>query len=245
MIQLFHPGRQAAYTYKDYGVAYGPSDQDFPFLDYPVTGMTEEQVDNLIADFAAATRRAILAGFDGVEIHGANHYLLQQFFSAYSNHREDAWGGDLERRMALPLAVLRAVKGAAQEMGAEVFIIGYRLSPEEIHGENVGYQLEETLALVEALADVGLDYVHTSGARGFANQATRGTYAGEAINPLIRDALAGRALLVGAGDVTSADKALEALDYVDLVARKRFRWTSRVVWLTWPCRASFTAWREL
>ncbi|MGO4936147.1 NADH-dependent flavin oxidoreductase [Fundicoccus sp. Sow4_H7] len=220
LMQLFHPGRQAAYTYKDEKVAYGPSDQEFPFLDYPVTGMSSQQVEALIKDFGQATRRAIDAGFDGVEIHGANHYLLQQFFSAYSNHRDDAWGGDLDRRMALPLAVLREVKVAAQEKAADGFIIGYRISPEEIHGDNIGYRLDEMLVLVEALLNEGLDYIHTSqwGEKGYSNKAQQGQYEDQAINQVIREKINGRALLIGAGDVTSPDKALEALDYVDLVA---------------------------
>ena len=50
-----------------------------------------------IDDFAQATRRAILAGFDGVELHGANLYLMQQFFSPDSNRRDDIWGGSLEK----------------------------------------------------------------------------------------------------------------------------------------------------
>lgn len=53
---------------------------DFDFLDYPVTEMTDEQIKATIKAFGEATRRAYEAGFDGVEIHGANHYLIQQFF---------------------------------------------------------------------------------------------------------------------------------------------------------------------
>ncbi len=69
-----------------------PSNIDFSFLDYPVRELTHEEILAIIADFGRATRRAIAAGFDGVEIHGANHYLIQQFFSKLSNHRTDQWG---------------------------------------------------------------------------------------------------------------------------------------------------------
>lgn len=53
---------------------------------------------DLIEDFKKATERAIKAGFDGVEIHGANTYIIQQFFSPHSNCREDQWGGSIEKR---------------------------------------------------------------------------------------------------------------------------------------------------
>ena len=57
----------------------------------PPREMTHAQINQMIEDFGEATRRAIEAGFDGVEIHGANTYLLQQFFSPHSNRREDTW----------------------------------------------------------------------------------------------------------------------------------------------------------
>lgn len=60
--------------------------------------------------FGEATRRAIKAGFDGVEIHGANTYLIQQFFSPNSNQRDDQWGGSRENRARFPLAVLEITR---------------------------------------------------------------------------------------------------------------------------------------
>ncbi|MEZ4637868.1 MAG: hypothetical protein R2856_23405 [Caldilineaceae bacterium] len=87
--------------------------------------MSQDEIMGSVAAFAAAARRAVQAGFDGVEIHGANTYLLQQFFSPHSNRREDDWGGDLQRRMRFPLAVARAVRRA---VGDNV-VVGYRFSP--------------------------------------------------------------------------------------------------------------------
>ncbi len=58
--------------------------------------LTEEEVDNIVKAFGEATRRAIEAGFDGVEIHGANGYLIQQFYSPKTNQRTDRWGGSDE-----------------------------------------------------------------------------------------------------------------------------------------------------
>lgn len=121
--------------------------------------MTESEIEETIVAFGEATRRAIAAGFDGVEIHGANTYLLQQFFSPHSNRRTDKWGGDLIKRMTFPLAVVDAVKQAAA-LASHPFLVGYRISPEEM--ENPGITLEDTLQLVEALSHKQLDYLHVS-----------------------------------------------------------------------------------
>lgn len=125
--------------------------------------LSDEQIREIIDGFGAATKRAIDAGFDGVEIHGANHYLIQQFVSAYSNRRNDNWGGSVEKRMNFPIAVTKAVVDTVKKYAPEDFIIGYRISPEEIHGKNVGYTWHESTQLIDKLTkDFDLDYVHLS-----------------------------------------------------------------------------------
>lgn len=121
--------------------------------------MTTTEIEETIVAFGEATRRAIAAGFDGVEIHGANTYLLQQFFSPHSNRRTDQWGGSLEKRMTFPLAVVDSVIKAAG-LSPRPFLVGYRISPEEM--ENPGITIKDTLHLVEALAKKKLDYLHVS-----------------------------------------------------------------------------------
>jgi len=121
--------------------------------------MTTTEIKETIVAFGEATRRAIAAGFDGVEIHGANTYLLQQFFSPHSNRRTDEWGGTLEKRMAFPLAVADAVLKAAA-LSPRPFLVGYRISPEEV--ENPGIIMKDTLQLVEALSKKKMDYLHVS-----------------------------------------------------------------------------------
>lgn len=220
VLQIFHPGRQAKYSYQDEGVVYGPSTKQFEFLDYPVTGLTSEEVSNYVDLFAQATRRAIEAGFDGVEIHGANHYLIQQFFSSLSNERDDEWGGDLARRAAFALAIVKAAQKQAEASGRPDFIIGYRISPEEIHGETVGYDLDDALYLIDQVVSQGVDYIHTSqfGPSAYKAVARKGKHQGEIINQVIHQLIDGRSLLMMAGDITSADKALDALNYGDLLA---------------------------
>lgn len=125
--------------------------------------MSDEQVRQIIADFGAATKRAIDAGFDGVEIHGANHYLIQQFVSAYSNRRDDHWGGSVEKRRNFPLAVVKSVMDTVKKYAPAGFIVGYRISPEEIHGKNIGYTWHESTQLIDQITkEFALDYVHLS-----------------------------------------------------------------------------------
>lgn len=122
--------------------------------------MTEEQILEMITMFGDATRRAIEAGFDGVEIHGANTFILQQFFSPHSNRREDQWGGSREKRAKFPLEVMKEVQRVAEEQKAENFIIGYRFSPEEL--EEPGIHFEDTMFLLNTLAELHPDYFHFS-----------------------------------------------------------------------------------
>lgn len=121
--------------------------------------LSEDEIEQTITDFAKATQLAIDAGFDGVELHGANTYLLQQFFSPHSNRRTDRWGGSLENRMRFPLAVVDACAKVVSQAGRP-FILGYRISPEEI--EKPGIRLSDTLALVKQLNQKPIDYLHVS-----------------------------------------------------------------------------------
>ncbi len=118
--------------------------------------MTSDEVESLIASFGEAARLARTAGFDGVEIHGANHYAVHQFFSPRANQRADRWGGTLAKRMNFPLAVAQAVRDA---LGPEL-IAGHRVTPFE--AEHDGYTLEDAKLLCNELAKLGLDYISVS-----------------------------------------------------------------------------------
>jgi fumarate reductase flavoprotein subunit len=122
--------------------------------------LSGEEVEGMIAKFGDGVRRAILAGFDGVEIHGANTYLIQQFYSPNSNQRDDQWGGSRDNRARFPLAVLDITHKMASQYADDAFIIGYRFSPEEL--EEPGIRFDDTMYLLEKLAARGLDYLHFS-----------------------------------------------------------------------------------
>ncbi|WP_261640731.1 flavocytochrome c [Erwinia mallotivora] len=181
--------------------------------------LTGEEVDVMITKFGDAVNRAIKAGFDGVEIHGANTYLIQQFFSPNSNQREDKWGGSREKRAAFPLAVLDITQKMVKRFGHEGFIIGYRFSPEEL--EVPGIRFDDTLYLLEKLAAQGLDYVHFS-----VGQLLRPSIVDrDDPTPLISKFIAMRSPqlakipVIGVGGVVNKSDAEKALEHgFDLVA---------------------------
>ncbi|WP_459041914.1 NADH:flavin oxidoreductase [Stenotrophomonas sp. PSU-St19] len=121
--------------------------------------MTEEQIEDAIAGFAASARRAVaIAGFDAVEIHGANGYLLDQFLTAGTNQRSDRWGGGMGERMRLLVAVARRVKQAV----AGQVPVGIRISRGKVNDFHAKWSGGERDAEVvfAALADAGVDYLH-------------------------------------------------------------------------------------
>ncbi|GLW14114.1 alkene reductase [Streptomyces sp. NBRC 13847] len=118
--------------------------------------LTEAEIRQTIADFAAAARNAIEAGFDGVELHGANGYLIHQFLAPNTNLRTDAWGGDTEGRIRFAVEVTAAVTEA---IGADR--VGLRISPGNQYNDIAEDNPDEVyLALLERLAGLDLAYLH-------------------------------------------------------------------------------------
>ena len=153
ILQLCHAGREANYAGALGRVAAVPSIVEMPWIDYPLHVLTEDEAWDIVKDFGAAVKRAIECGFDGIEIHGANHYLIQQFFSTFSNIRNDYWGGTLEKRMNFALEVSKEVFRGVKEYAPNDFIVGYRISPDEIHGKNIGYTWRDSQQLVKKLTE--------------------------------------------------------------------------------------------
>ena len=167
------------------------------------------EVEELIASFAQAADLAIRAGFDGVEIHGANGYLIQQFYSAQSNRRNDQWGGSLENRMRFPLAVVDAVVAVREKHQRDDFIIGYRFSPEE-PGDD-GLTMTETGALIDALVQKPLQYLHVS-LWEFDKKIRRGGDTAQTRMQFIHERINGKLPLIGVGNLFTADQILAAYE---------------------------------
>jgi 2,4-dienoyl-CoA reductase-like NADH-dependent reductase (Old Yellow Enzyme family) len=220
ILQIFHGGREVAPALVPNGDVVSasdiPSSQNAGVTPRP---LADSEIESIIRDFGQATRRAIEAGYDGVEIHGANGYLIQQFFSPHSNRRTDRWGGDVQGRLSFPLAVVDEVKRVVAEHAAQPFIVGYRFSPEE--PDTPGITMDETLILVDALADKQLDYLHVS-LMDFWSVPKRGADDSRSRLAWIQERTGKRVPIIGVGSIHTADDALKALETgVELVALGR------------------------
>lgn len=201
--------------------------------------MTSDEVEGLVASFRQAAALARKAGFDGVEIHGANHYAVHQFFSPRANHRVDKWGGTLAKRMNFPLAVAQAVRDA---LGPKL-IAGFRVTPFEAEAD--GYTLEDAKLLCQELAGLDLDYISISldDYRKSRPQRETRVYHGPveeipvpATSPITELArvIAGRSAVMASGGVRTCGDAEGAIEMgADLVAVGRAvvvdpEWLSKV-----------------
>ncbi|OYQ67941.1 NADH-dependent flavin oxidoreductase [Aerococcus sp. 1KP-2016] len=210
ILQIFHAGRMSSkailrgtQTVSASAVAAPRPNAETP------RELTTEEVEQIIVDFGEATRRAIQAGFDGVELHGANTYLMQQFFSPHSNKRTDKFGGDVKGRMTFDLEIIKSVKKAIDEYATEPFILGYRISPEEI--EEPGIRLEDTLQFVDVLADSGIDYLHISMGSAWRTSLNNR----EDKTPIvlhIKETVNGRVPLISVGSIETPAQAEEVMD---------------------------------
>ena len=158
-VQLNHPGRQSpkglnAENVSPSAVPFSPALQAF-FA--PPRALTEDEIVVLIQRFARSAGIVKRAGFSGVQIHAAHGYLISQFLSPLTNQRSDQWGGSAENRRRFVLEVYRAMRA---EVGA-TFPIGIKLNSADF--QQGGFSEDESLAVIQALHDEGIDLVELSG----------------------------------------------------------------------------------
>lgn len=218
VMQLMHGGRVSHPEISGESRVVGPSALAAPGqthtpvgkADLPVAhALTLDEIPEVVEQFAQAARNAIDAGFDGVEVHGANGYLVQQFLSPVSNIRDDRYGGSPENRARFAIEVTRAI---VEAVGGDR--TGIRLSPQHnIQGvleEDDDDALATYLAVAEGLAPLGLAFVDVLNATPTSELVQR-----------IRRAL-GAPLIVNSGfsSVTTRDEAatLVAEGWADAVA---------------------------
>jgi N-ethylmaleimide reductase len=163
-------------------------------------GMTEAEIAQAVEEFAQASRLAIEAGFDGVELHAANGYLLEQFLNPHVNTRTDGYGGSIEGRNRFVLEVARA---AAQAIGAHR--VGIRLSPYGVfNGTGAFDEVDAQFkVLTQALSDLQLMYLHV-----LDHSAMGAPAVPAALKAELRGLFKGPFILAGGFDRDSAEQAL-------------------------------------
>lgn len=165
-IQLGHAGRRASARSifaRSKGEALPPEEGAWPTIapsalpvsaDWPLPrAMTEEDIARLIDDFTAAARRADEAGFDLIEVHAAHGYLLHQFLSPVSNHRQDRWGGDQAGRNRLLVTIMERLRTLWPLEKA----LGVRMTSTDWHPD--GLTMDDAVVLALQLKAIGVDYV--------------------------------------------------------------------------------------
>jgi N-ethylmaleimide reductase len=212
-VQLMHTGRVSHPLNMEEGTrVVAPSaialegeiytDQQGP-QPHPVpTEMSLEDIRAEQQGFVHAAKNAIAAGFDGVELHGANGYLIEQFLNPASNQRSDAYGGSLENRNRFALEVAQLV---ADAIGAER--VGIRLSPNGVfNGMGMYPEVQQQYELLaKGLAAIGIVYVH------IVDHSSMGAPAvPDKLKAAISDAFGGTIIVSGGLNPASAEQALQA-----------------------------------
>ncbi len=218
VLQIFHAGSKAIAEQAPDGEIVSASAVRAPAGPFnsgiaTPRALTQAQILDLVEAFAQTTRRAIEAGFDGVELHGAHGFLIQNFLSPASNQRDDQWGGSLENRMRFPLALVQALQQVVREHAPRPFLIGYRISLEE--AQEGGLRIDDALALVERLIEAGIDYLHVSlydllNATPLAGESESQTPPELTIVRALNQ-VAGRVPVIAAGQITTPEQAEAAL----------------------------------
>ena len=165
--------------------------------------LEEDDIWAFIGDYAQAAKNAIEAGFDGVEIHGANGYLIDQFTQDTVNRRTDAWGGSVEKRSRFALEIAKAV---VEAVGSEK--VGIRLSPfSTFQGMKMADPITQFTHLITGLRDLKLAYLHLVESRVTGNADNEAT---EKVDPLLKVwGKTSPVLLAGGFQPDSARRAVE------------------------------------
>lgn len=161
-IQLHHPGRETVSALLGGQPVVAPSAIPCKHLKQETRALETDEVKQLIAQFIAGAVRAQKAGCDGIELHAAHGYLLQQFLSPYTNKREDEYGGSFENRLRM---IVEIIQGIHKECG-EDFPVGVRLSVEEFldkTGVTQDYiHIQDGIKIAVALEQAGVDFIDVS-----------------------------------------------------------------------------------
>jgi 2,4-dienoyl-CoA reductase-like NADH-dependent reductase (Old Yellow Enzyme family) len=168
ILQLSHGGRQRDIPGIEYAKGLSSTSDPDPLHGFEAERMTVEQIHEIVAAFAAGAARAQEAGLDGVELHGANGYLITQFLSSGINDRTDEYGGSLENRARFVREIVRAIR---QKVGRD-FHLQMKISATEFNNslDNMakpGNTVEDSVQVCKWLEEDGIDAVHVSSGSSF------------------------------------------------------------------------------
>jgi 2,4-dienoyl-CoA reductase-like NADH-dependent reductase (Old Yellow Enzyme family) len=155
VVQINHGGMQCAKEVV--GGTIAPSAIEADFLQQPAREMTMGEIEMLIEAYTQAARRCKAAGFDGVQLHGAHGYLINQFISPFVNQRDDEWGGDFEGRTLFLREVAKAVRA---QVGPD-YPVMIKFGMED--GVEGGLTAQEGAHVIALMAEMGLDGIEISG----------------------------------------------------------------------------------
>jgi len=158
-LQLAHAGRQTVPELIDGKMPVAPSDMFDANGQQVARALTLDEIEQLLEDYEAAAMRAKRAGFDGVQLHMAHGYLLAQFLSPYTNHREDEYGGSVDQRIRLLCEVTYRVKTAVGRQ----FPVFAKLNTTDGVNDKTQLSLEDVLYTANMIAEHGIDAIETSG----------------------------------------------------------------------------------
>lgn len=157
IIQLVHGGRQCFPALLGGQQPIAPSGVHDPSTKITPREITNEEIWEIIEAFGDAARRAMYAGFDGVQIHGAHGYLVSEFLSPHTNRRDDYWGGDEERRFHFVEEVYKVMR---KEVGNNFPILIKMNADDFIEG---GLKPEESVRIAKRLEELGINAIEVSG----------------------------------------------------------------------------------
>ena len=206
VLQITHAGCIANKTIID-AKPVGPSARD------KSRALHESELESVAEEFALAAGRAVKAGFDGVELHGAHGYLLNQFLSPLFNKREDKFGGSSENRIRFPLMVVERVREALDGR-----LLLYRLGADDL--DQNGISMEESAAFAIELEQMGVDIIDVSGGMCGSDPKQLRRVKGYFIPQASQIKKAVEVPVIGVGRITQAEQAdkLVREGLVDLVA---------------------------
>jgi 2,4-dienoyl-CoA reductase-like NADH-dependent reductase (Old Yellow Enzyme family) len=164
-LQIVHAGINLSFLRRKDIVPLAVSSS--PQINRPHRQMTEEEIENIIADFAAAARRGVEAGFDAVQLHGAHGYLMSQFISPLANFRTDRWGGNPENRRRFHLEVVTRVRQAVGTYFPLLIKFGVQDDREG------GLPLSEGIETSELMVARGIDAIEVSAGIGSSAQVRK------------------------------------------------------------------------